>query len=47
MRMAREIDWPRALPPASLLAIARLRGAECRAPDGLAEAFHGRKIALQ
>ena len=27
-------------------AIARLRGIECNAPDGFAEAFHGRKILL-
>ncbi len=27
--------------------LARLRGSECRAPDGLAEAFHVRKLALQ
>lgn len=27
-------------------AIARLRGIECNAPEGLAEAFYGRKIAL-
>ena len=26
--------------------LARLRGVECRAPDGLAEAFHVRKLAL-
>jgi len=26
--------------------LARLRGSECRAPDGLAEAFHARKLAL-
>ena len=27
--------------------LARLRGSECRAPDGLAEAFHARKLVLQ
>ena len=27
--------------------LARLRGSECRAPDGLAEAFHVRKLVLQ
>jgi hypothetical protein len=27
--------------------ITRLRGSECRVPDGLAAAFHGRKLALQ
>jgi hypothetical protein len=26
--------------------LARLRGAECRAPEGYAEAFHARKILL-
>jgi hypothetical protein len=26
--------------------LARIRGNECRAPDGFAEAFHGRKIVL-
>jgi LmbE family N-acetylglucosaminyl deacetylase len=26
--------------------LARLRGSECRAPDGLAEAFHARKLVL-
>jgi hypothetical protein len=29
------------------MGLARLRGAECRAPDGFAEAFHGRKIMVQ
>jgi LmbE family N-acetylglucosaminyl deacetylase len=27
--------------------LARLRGMECRAPDGFAEAFHARKLTLQ
>lgn len=27
--------------------LARLRGMECRAPDGLAEAFHARKLVVQ
>ena len=27
--------------------LARLRGAECRAPDGFAEAFHARKMVVQ
>jgi hypothetical protein len=26
--------------------LARLRGNECRAPEGMAEAFHGRKLRL-
>ncbi len=30
----------------TFLAILRLRGLECRAPSGLAEAFHGRKLRL-
>jgi LmbE family N-acetylglucosaminyl deacetylase len=31
----------------TFMGLARLRGAECRAPDGLAEAFHVRKIVMQ
>ncbi len=31
----------------TFMGLARLRGAECRAPDGFAEAFHGRKITVQ
>ena len=31
----------------TFLGLARLRGVECRAPDGFAEAFHGRKIVFQ
>jgi LmbE family N-acetylglucosaminyl deacetylase len=30
----------------NFLALARLRGVECRAPSGFAEAFHARKIVL-
>jgi LmbE family N-acetylglucosaminyl deacetylase len=30
----------------TFLALARLRGIECNAPDGLAEAFHARKIVF-
>jgi len=30
----------------TFLALARLRGIECAAPDGYAEAFHGRKLVL-
>jgi LmbE family N-acetylglucosaminyl deacetylase len=29
------------------MGLARLRGAECRAPHGFAEAFHGRKIVVR
>lgn len=29
------------------MGLARLRGMECRAPEGFAEAFHGRKLSLQ
>ncbi|CCE05612.1 conserved hypothetical protein [Bradyrhizobium sp. STM 3843] len=31
----------------TFLGLARLRGAECRAPDGFAEAFYMRKLVLQ
>ena len=31
----------------TFMGLARLRGAECRAPDGFAEAFHARKILVQ
>ena len=31
----------------TFMGLARLRGMECRAPDGFAEAFHGRKITVQ
>jgi LmbE family N-acetylglucosaminyl deacetylase len=31
----------------TFLGLARLRGAECRAPEGFAEAFHARKIVVQ
>jgi LmbE family N-acetylglucosaminyl deacetylase len=30
----------------NFLALARLRGVECRAPDGFAEAFHARKLVF-
>jgi LmbE family N-acetylglucosaminyl deacetylase len=30
----------------TFLALLRLRGVECAAPDGYAEAFHGRKLVL-
>lgn len=39
----RSKDW---FTPETFLALARLRGNECRAPEGLAEAFHVRKLAL-
>jgi LmbE family N-acetylglucosaminyl deacetylase len=32
--------------PETFAALSRLRGLECRAPDGHAEAFHARKISL-
>ena len=32
--------------PENFLALARIRGLECRAPEGFAEAFHARKMAL-
>jgi LmbE family N-acetylglucosaminyl deacetylase len=31
----------------TFMGLARLRGAECRAPEGFAEAFHARKIVMQ
>jgi len=31
----------------TFMGLARLRGAECRAADGFAEAFYGRKLAVQ
>lgn len=31
----------------TFMGLARLRGAECRAPDGYAEAFHFRKLLMQ
>ena len=40
----RSKDW---FDAQTFMGLARLRGAECRAPDGFAEAFHGRKISLQ
>src|SRR4029453_6836646 len=32
--------------PDTFLGLMRLRGVECNAPDGFAEAFHGRKVVL-
>ena len=40
----RSKDW---FDAQTFMGLARLRGAECRAPDGFAEAFHGRKILVQ
>ena len=40
----RSKDW---FDPQTFTGLARLRGIECRAPDGLAEAFHVRKLVLQ
>lgn len=40
----RSKDW---FDAQTFLGLARLRGMECRAPDGFAEAFHGRKITVQ
>jgi LmbE family N-acetylglucosaminyl deacetylase len=37
-------DW---FDPQIFTGLARLRGGECRAPEGFAEAFHVRKLALQ
>ena len=31
----------------TFMGLGRLRGMECRAPDGFAEAFHGRKLTVQ
>lgn len=39
----RSKDW---FNPENFLALARIRGLECRAPEGFAEAFHARKMAL-
>lgn len=39
----RSKDW---FTPETFVALARLRGNECRAPEGVAEAFHVRKLAL-
>jgi len=36
-------DW---FTPETFLAMLRLRGIECRAPSGYAEAFHGRKLRV-
>ncbi len=40
----RSKDW---FEPETFLSLARLRGVECRAPEGFAEAFHARKLSLQ
>jgi len=40
----RSKDW---FDAETFMGLARLRGAECRAPDGFAEAFHVRKIVVQ
>ena len=40
----RSKDW---FDSAVFMGLARLRGMECRAPDGFAEAFHARKLAVQ
>ena len=37
-------DW---FTPDTFLALMRLRGIECRAPQGYAEAFHGRKLLFR
>jgi LmbE family N-acetylglucosaminyl deacetylase len=42
-RTQRSRDWFTA---ETFMALLRLRGIECRAPSGYAEAFHGRKIRL-
>jgi LmbE family N-acetylglucosaminyl deacetylase len=39
----RSKDW---FTPDTFLAVMRVRGIECRAPSGHAEAFHGRKILM-
>ena len=31
----------------TFMSLLRLRGVECRAPDGYAEAFHGRKVLVK
>jgi LmbE family N-acetylglucosaminyl deacetylase len=40
----RSKDW---FDAQTFMGLARLRGAECRAPEGFAEAFHGWKIVVQ
>lgn len=39
----RSKDW---FTPETFHALARLRGNECRAPEGMAEAFHARKVTI-
>jgi LmbE family N-acetylglucosaminyl deacetylase len=43
-RSQRPKDW---FDAETFAGLARLRGVECRAPDGLAEAFHVRKLVLR
>jgi len=33
--------------PETFLGLMRLRGMECRAPEGFAEAFYGRKVVIE
>lgn len=40
----RSKDW---FDSETFMGLARLRGMECRAPDGFAEAFHARKLTVQ
>ncbi len=40
----REKDW---FDDETFMGLARLRGMECRAPDGFAEAFYARKLTVQ
>lgn len=40
----RSKDW---FDDETFMGLARLRGMECRAPDGFAEAFHARKLTMQ
>lgn len=42
-RSQRHRDW---FTPDTFVSLARLRGLECRAPSGYAEAFHARKLLL-
>src|SRR5262245_42727908 len=43
-RSQRSKDW---FDAETFMSLAHLRGMECRAPEGLAEAFHVRKLAMQ
>ena len=40
----RDKDW---FDDETFMGLARLRGMECRAPDGFAEAFYARKLTVQ